>query len=204
MTKISNLLGVVLAGGQSRRMGQDKLFVELGGELLIRRAVKRLKQQIEHVTIVGPKEKTLLSKLGASHIEDNHEGFQGPLAGIFAGLSNAEVHGFEGIVTIAADTPFFPDNFVKRIIEPRSIYFPQEEPVTIARSPDGLHPVFGSWSVSAVPKVLKSLDNNVRKVMAAADDVGWEAVDFEVSGIDPFFNINTPEDLKRAEQEVAK
>ena len=204
MSKLPYLLGIVLAGGQSRRMGSDKLFSDLGGKPLVAHAVERLKAQMEHVAIVAPpKKRKDLKFKSVSILSDHHEGFQGPLAGIFAGLHNAEIHGFEGIVTVAADTPFYPEDYADRITEPRSKYFPQEELVTIARTPDGLHPVFGTWSVSAIPTILELLDNDTRKVMAAADAIGWEAVDFDVSGIDPFFNINTPEDLERAEQELA-
>ena len=204
MTKFTSMLGVILAGGQSRRMGRDKLFVELDGQHLISRAVQRLKQQMEHTVIVGPAKKRALAKQGTSLISDKHEGFQGPLAGIFAGLSNAEVHGFEGIITIAADTPFFPDDYVERIFGDPSVFIlPDERRVKIARSPDGLHPVFGYWSLNAIDKILELMNNDVRKVMAAADAVGWDPVDFDSTGVDPFFNINTPEDLKQAKQILA-
>ena len=201
MSKLPHLLGIVLAGGQSRRMGTDKLFADLGGKPLVAHAVERLKAQMEHVSIVAPpKKRNDLKFKGVTFLSDHHENFQGPLAGIFAGLHNAEVHGFYGIITVAADTPFFPDDYAHQIAaEPRHD-LPGEERATIARTSNGLHPVFGCWPIRAIDVISALLENDTRKVMAAADKIGWDPIDFEGAGADPFFNINTPENLAQAQK----
>ena len=205
MNKLPHLLGVILAGGQSRRMGTDKLFVELDGKPLISHAVERLKAQMEHIVIVAPpKKRASLRFKNVSVISDNHEGFQGPLAGIFAGLSNAEIHGFYGIITIAADTPFFPDDYALRIAAEPRYELPGQERATIARTANGLHPVFGYWPLRAIEGILNLLDNDTRKVMAAADKIGWDPIDFKDAVVDPFFNINTPEELEQAQKIVRR
>ena len=169
MIKHPYLMGVVLAGGKSRRMGRDKLLVELDGQQLLARAVERLKEQMHYIVVVAPPNRPELKMPDAALIADNHEGFQGPLAGIFAGLFHAEVHGFESIVTIAADTPFFPDDYVDRIMgDTTRIVLPEERQVNIARTPDGLHPVFGHWSLNSMDTISNLLSQDIRKVMAAA------------------------------------
>ncbi|MEM7241461.1 MAG: molybdenum cofactor guanylyltransferase [Pseudomonadota bacterium] len=192
------LLGVVLAGGQSCRMGRNKLFVELDGKRLIDHAVDRLSKQIPDIVVNAPNTDDLRD-IECPIVADSLGGFQGPLAGILSGLQYATEHGFDGIITVAADTPFFPDNYVSQLSEVK-------DNIAIAATRAdklNLHPVFGLWPCDAAQTVKGALDADRRKVMWAAEIFGWKAVEFECSHIDPFFNINTPEDLRQAEQIIA-
>ena len=128
----------------------------------------------------------------------------GPLAGVLAGMDWAVARGHTHIVTAAADTPFFPCDLV-----PRLMLASEEAPIALAATPDpergmSRHPTFGLWPVALRDELRVALQNGVRKVVAWTDTHGAAEATFPVSGHDPFFNVNTPEDLSRAETMTAE
>jgi molybdopterin-guanine dinucleotide biosynthesis protein A len=154
------------------------------------------------------------SRFAAFHlpvVADSIAGFAGPLAGVHAGLQWAEANapGVRHIVTLAADTPFFPHDLVQRFVaEARD----DEGALLVAKSADGVHPVFGLWPVAIVRELEQSLMRGERKVGAWTAEHGAREVMFspvKISGhlVDPFFNINSSQDLAEAEallQETAR
>lgn len=191
--------GVILAGGQSRRMGGgDKGFLRLGAKTLLGHVIERLEPQVAELAINANGDP---ARFGTETpvIADTIEGFAGPLAGVLAGLDWAAANGHSHIVTAAADTPFFPCDLV-----PRLMLAAEAAPIALAATPDpkrGLsaHPTFGLWPVDLRDDLRAALHDGVRKVVAWTDRHGAVLAEFGAEPFDPFFNVNTPEDMARAE-----
>ena len=136
-------------------------------------------------------------------VQDRLEGQSGPLAGVHAGIEWARSHRPRSrfVVTAATDTPFFPANIIARF---RAAIGDAEPRLLVARSEEGVHPVFGLWPVSLAPALEASVKTGMRKVQTWVASHGAEEIFFSASNIggrkvDPFFNINRPEDLAEAE-----
>lgn len=195
-------LGVILAGGLATRMGGgDKGLLPLGRGTLLSHVIDRLEPQVAGLALNANGDPDRFAGLGLPVLPDSIEGFAGPLAGVLAGLDWAAEKGAETIVTAAADTPFFPPDLVPRLLlESEGM----AHPLVLAATPDDRrgqvrHPTFGLWPVALRDDLRAALHDGLRKVvMWTEKHNGREAV-FPVSGFDPFFNVNTPEDLKQAE-----
>lgn len=194
--------GIILAGGLARRMGGaaespgDKALIMLGGQTLLDRAVGRLAPQIDAIVINANGDSGRLgTKLPV--ISDLDESRSGPLAGVLAGLNYAKRRGASHIVTVAVDTPFFPNNLVSRLEESADI---QGVPLACAKTGDRTHPVFGFWPVTLFDDLRAAMDDGMRKVDRWTGKHGCAEAVFESEPFDPFFNINTPEDLIEAER----
>ena len=184
-----SVLGVVLAGGASRRMGTtDKVLVELGGRTLLARAIERLAPQVDRVVVNGP---TALSvHCDREIVPDTIEGRAGPLAGVLAALDASEE---DAVVTVAVDTPFFPSDLAARLAG---------DGIGVARVEDQLQPVFAFWPRGMRDRLATFLEGGDRKIMMLANELGYRAVDFDTPYA--FFNINEPADLVRAEEIEAR
>lgn len=196
-------LGVILAGGLSRRMGGgDKCLLPLEGKPLLRHAMERLAPQVAGLVLNANGDPARFAAFGLPVVADSIEGFAGPLAGVLAGLDYAAAHGFDRIVTAAADTPFLPADLVDRLQDAAG---KEGTPMAMAATPDperGLsrHPTFALWPISLREDLRQALVDGTRKVIAWTDRHGCASVPFDTDPIDPFFNVNTPDDLARARQ----
>lgn len=184
-------LGVILAGGQATRMGGgDKSLRQLGGEPILKRVIDRLAPQVSGIVLNANGDPARFSEWGLPVIPDSVDGFAGPLAGVLAGLDWAADKA-DAIVTVAADTPFFPHDLATRLSS--------AGPLALAATDDGhRHPTFGLWPVALRHDLRQALADGTRKIVAWTDRHNAASVVFP-SDPDPFFNINTPEDLARAE-----
>jgi molybdopterin-guanine dinucleotide biosynthesis protein A len=197
------ILGVILAGGQSSRMGGgDKGMLALGDQSLLGRVIARLRPQVETMALNanGPAER--FRPYGLPVIADSVADYPGPLAGVLAGLDWAAEQGASHIATAAADTPFFPADLVGRLIVATE---QNGQPIALAATPDperGLarHPTFGLWPVALREDLRAALGAGTRKVVAWTDRHGTALAQFEAEPFDPFFNVNTPADMERANQ----
>ncbi len=195
-------LGVILAGGLATRMGGgDKGLLDLGGRTLLSHIVDRLEPQVAGLALNANGDPARFESFGLPVLMDTIEGFAGPLAGVLAGLDWAAEQGAETIVTAAADTPFFPCDLVPRLLQTSE---GMTAPLVLAASPDPRrgqmrHPTFGLWPVALRDDLRVALEDGLRKVVLWSDQHHGRETLFEVSGVDPFFNVNTPEDLERAE-----
>ncbi len=196
--------GVILAGGQSRRMGGgDKGLLTLAGETLLDRVIDRLAPQVAELALNANGDPARFPT-DLPIISDSITGFAGPLAGVLAGLDWAAGQGHSHIVTAAADTPFFPCDLV-----PRLMLAAETVPIALAATPDpekgklARHPTFGLWPVELRDDLRAALHDGVRKVVLWTDRHGTALAEFEVDRFDPFFNVNTPEDMARAEEFLA-
>ncbi|MEK6215757.1 MAG: molybdenum cofactor guanylyltransferase MobA [Boseongicola sp.] len=190
-------LGVILAGGQATRMGGgDKGLLSLCGQSILSRVMGRLEPQVATLALNANGDPARFAGFKIPVVPDSIEGFAGPLAGVLAGLDWAAGEGGEYIVTAAADTPFFPGDLVPRLMLAAE---ENELPIALARTEGGRHPTFGFWPVDLREDLRAALKDGMRKVVAWSDVHGTAYADFPSVGFDPFFNVNTPEDLAEAE-----
>jgi molybdopterin-guanine dinucleotide biosynthesis protein A len=202
MSTSEPILGILLAGGRSRRMGGgDKALAPLAGRPVLAHVVERLAPQVSGMIINTNGEAARFAAFRLPVAADSIAGFAGPLAGVHAGLSWIEANrpGINYAVTVAADTPFFPTDLVRRFRDALKPY----PTLLVARSAQGLHPVIGLWPVSMAGDLEKSLKQGARKASTWVESQGAVEVFFpevEIGGraVDPFFNINSPEDLALA------
>lgn len=208
-------LGVILAGGQATRMGGgDKGLLPLGDGTLLDQVMARLSPQVEAMALNANGDPSRFKALGLPVLPDSIAEFPGPLAGVLAGLDWAAEQGAETIVSVAADTPYFPTDLVERLqAEAQGMAHPlvlaatprADGEVTKSMSRSGLirHPTFGLWPVALRDDLRAALQEGLRKVVIwTGKHDGREAV-FDAgdnTGADPFFNVNTPEDLVQAQR----
>lgn len=197
-----DIVGVVLAGGQARRMGGgDKPLLPLAGKPLLGYVLARLTGQVAHIAINSNSPSQRFAQFNLPVIADQQETFLGPLAGILAGLDYAaSSHRQCGyVLTVAGDTPFFPRDLAGRLIEAGAAG-KTTSAIIRATSHGRAHPVFALWPVSLRAHLRDRLVNGgVRKIDAFTSD--YEVIDVAFHGVpDPFFNINTPEDMTAAEK----
>jgi molybdopterin-guanine dinucleotide biosynthesis protein A len=197
---VTPVVGVLLAGGRSERMGgSDKSFALLDGKPLVVHVAERLAPQVETLVVSTNADPAPFAALALSTVADRDQGYNGPLAGMLAGMdwTIANVPDAHAIVTAAVDTPFIPRDLVARLDRASG----NRGVARIAASAGRLHQTIGMWPLSLRSPLAQWLDDGrsraVRDWLAACPHV---AVDFDVrAGVDPFFNINTPDDLERAQ-----
>ena len=195
-------LGVILAGGLARRMGGgDKSLLSLGASSrVLDQVIARLGAQVDQMVLNANGDPARFDEFGLPVVADSLDGFLGPLAGVLAGLDYAAEHGFDHIVSVAADTPFFPTNLVSAL-ETASKHMDVSIALAATKIEGGKtlrHPTFGLWPVALRDDLRSALQDGLRKVVLWTDQHGAETHVFESGDIDPFFNINTPEDLELA------
>lgn len=180
--------GIILAGGQSRRMGTggDKALLDLGGRPMIAHVIDRL-GCARAINANG--DPARFAAFGLPVIPDSEPDWPGPLAGVLAGLDWAAARGARRIVTAPADSPFFPPDLAARLWD-------NPAPVAIAHQGSRDHPVFAAWDVSLREALRRDLRAGDRRIGDWALRHGAERV--EVAEAEAVFNINTPEDLARA------
>lgn len=202
--KAPPVCGVLLAGGQSRRMGGgDKCLRALGDRTILSHIVARVRPQVDTLVLNANGDPERFADYGLPVIADRFEGFAGPLAGVLTGMEWAHENAPQCplIATIPTDAPFFPSDLVEVLEE--SLRLGGAE-LACAASDCRPHPVFGLWPVRLAPALRAALEDGVRKVDDWTGIYRMIEVEFPASGFDPFFNTNRPEDLEEAERLLAK
>lgn len=203
MSVSERVVGILLAGGRSSRMGGgDKCLRSLAGRPILTHIIERLAPQVSDLIINANGDLARFADFGLPVVEDSVAGYAGPLAGVHAGLQWVKRNrpDIRYAVTVATDTPFFPADLVQRFLAEHS----GRSALLVARSAEGVHPVIGLWPVALADDIEDSLNQGMRKVGAFTEQHGANEVSFppvKIGGreIDPFFNINRPEDLAEAE-----
>ena len=179
--------------------GGDKGLLVCGGKTLLQHVIDRLAPQVAGLALNANGDPARFAGYGLPVISDSIDGFAGPLAGVLAGLDWAAGQGADTIVTAAADTPFFPANLVLHLLLASE---GMRHPLALASTPDpdrgtARHPTFGLWPVALRDDLRTALQGGVRKVVVWTDQHAGRMARFPQA--DAFFNVNTPDDLKRAE-----
>jgi molybdopterin-guanine dinucleotide biosynthesis protein A len=196
---VTGVFAIILAGGLSTRMGGgNKALRMLGADTLLTHVVRRLRPQCDRLAINANGDPEQFQDYALPVVPDSFAGFAGPLAGVLAGMEWAASGGGESVVSVSVDTPFVPQDLMHRLREARG-----RSGVAVAASPDASgqlrdHPTCALWPVALAPEVRAALESGLHRIgqFAAAYDPG-RAV-FDSQPLDPFLNVNTPEDLRRA------
>lgn len=202
MSKLGPIAGIVLAGGQSRRMGGgDKCLETLGGTPVLAHVISRLEPQVSRLVINANGDPSRFGPFGLPVVSDRLSGFHGPLAGVEAGLAwvSAQCPECSWAVTVPGDTPFIPTDLVERLAAAAEV----TDAMAVATSDEGLHPVVGLWPVAMAGALGQALTEGQRRAsrwveMQGATEVLFDKTEIGGARIDPFFNINRPEDLAAA------
>ncbi len=188
-------LGVILAGGQATRMGGgDKGLLPLGSGTILSHVIDRLDPQVASLALNANGDPRRFANLNLPIISDSIDGFAGPLSGVLAGLDWGANQGASHIVTAAADTPFFPCDLVPCLLQAAEDANTQ---IALASTPGGRHPTFGLWPTALRDDLRAALTGGLRKVVLWTDKHGAATAHFSDDAA--FFNVNTPEDLTKAE-----
>ena len=194
----SNILGVVLAGGKSQRFGEDKCQVKLGGKLLIDYILSEIIDEFKEVLLISNNKIKYNNSNKISLVEDTKRGL-GPLGGILTAMKwiKENNRNYKWISTFPSDTPFFKKKILNNFLEEIKDY---EGKLFFINSNDTRHNIFGLWSIDLLESLEKDLDNGERKVEMWANKIGVKSINMKFENKDPFFNINTKEDLIKAEE----
>lgn len=204
MNAREHVVGIVLAGGKSSRMGGgDKCLLPLGGRPILAYVIERLKPQVAELIVSANGDPARFSAFGLPVVADRLGGYAGPLAGILAGLEWTRTNRPESrfAITAASDTPFLPLDLVDRLWHAAG---EGAAKLAVARSAEGMHPVFGLWPVTLAPDLEASLMSGDRKVsdwviQHQAKEVVFPPLEIAGRTIDPFFNVNRTDELDAAE-----
>ncbi|MBP03080.1 MAG: hypothetical protein CMM25_09755 [Rhodospirillaceae bacterium] len=193
-----NILGVILAGGDGRRIGQlDKPLVKIGEVRMIDLVMRCLVPQISQLAISVQRRQAWTSEYPFQLLEDPSGESKGPIAGIASGLSwmTNYTDSVDWLVSVSVDCPFIPNNLVSRLTS-------QDHKIVVAMSQDRVHHTIAAWR----PEVLKTcklqMSRNEFSLKALQQKIGFGTCNWEIEGLDPFFNINCPDDIEAANQFV--
>jgi molybdopterin-guanine dinucleotide biosynthesis protein A len=201
---MTQIAGIILAGGQSRRMGGgDKCLRPLGPKPILAHIIARARPQVTALALNANGDPARFAGFGLPVIPDVVEGFAGPLAGVLTGLEWAQTNAphCRWLASFASDAPFLPTDLVARLLSAA-----QKDGADLARATSGgqEHPVFGLWRVDLADALRKAVvEDEMRKVDLWTARYRLVDVEFATSPVDPFFNVNRPEDLAEAERLLA-
>jgi len=198
-------LGLVLAGGLARRMGGgDKPRTTIGGQSILSRVIDRLTPQCTRLILNANGDPARFADTGLPVIPDDVPDFAGPLAGVLAGLDWAAANalGTEYVASVPGDCPFLPRDLIARLHQAR---VEAGRPLACARSGEWRHPVVAIWPVALRDDLRRAVrEEGLRKIEIWTARHGIALVDWPAEPVDPFFNVNTPEDIAAAERLAAQ
>ena len=198
-------LGLVLAGGLARRMGGgDKALLPICGETILDRVLARIGPQCAGVILNANGDPARFARFSLPVVADDIPDFAGPLAGILAGLdwAAANAPAIEWVVSVPGDCPFVPRDLVGRLHAART---EQAQALACAKSGDWRHPVAGLWQVALRADLRSALvDEGLHKIEVWTGRHGVAIAEWADKPVDPFFNVNRPDDLVEAERIAAQ
>ncbi len=205
-----NILGVILAGGRSRRFGgSDKGFADLNGKPVLAHVIDRFRPQVPRLILNANGDIDRFKSFGLDIVTDGAHGEQGPLSGILAALDWAkqQPEAYTKVATVSTDVPFLPPDLVERLEAESGAK--NGNRVAIAMSAGRRHPTVALWPLTLRDAVAGALERQALGVNALALHLNAVAVAFPMRditnrAIDPFFNVNTPDDLATARALIEK
>ena len=203
--KPGQVVGVILAGGLARRMGGgDKSMLKLGGRRILDYVIESAQNQLQTVIINANGDPQRFAEFNLPVQADIVPDFAGPLAGVVSAMAWVRQNkpSITHIITLAADTPFFPADYVTRMLELMQL---KGQRLARASYQGRTQPVFGLWPVDLFDDLYKALvEDDIRKVDRFTAPYGVADVAFDELTHNPFFNVNKPEDIAIGEQQLAQ
>jgi molybdopterin-guanine dinucleotide biosynthesis protein A len=196
-------IGLILAGGRARRMGGgDKALRPLAGRPILAHVVERLRGQCDGLLLSANGDPARLMAFGLPVVADAVPDFAGPLAGVLAGLDWAAANRPDAghLISVAADTPFIPDDLAARL---RQAHDAAGLPLACAASAGRRHYAVCLWPVALRDDLRRALAAGERRLGRLIEGHGVAVAEWPATPRDPFFNVNTPEDLAEAERLAA-
>ena len=197
----NNILGVVLAGGKSKRFGDDKTTAKLGNKSLLDHTIEKIEKKFDEILIISNNEKHISIKKNVFSTKDLIEGHLGPLVGVLSAMEWIKKHkkNYNWIATFPCDTPFFDENLVDKIMNcPKN----SSKKLFFLKSGNRRHNIFGLWSLELKDILLEDINKGQRKVEEWANKVGSEIIEINDENDYNFLNINTKEDLEKAKKKI--
>jgi molybdenum cofactor guanylyltransferase len=191
------ITGAIIAGGKSSRMeGREKAFLSLGGKSILDLVIGRFEPQVDRLIINSNGEAGRFAEFGLEVIPDVLGHISTPLAGIHAALCSAKEAQSDVLITVPSDTPFLPLDLVEQLSTAA-----RKTGAAIAASGGQEQFLIGAWRTELLSELVTAIDRDgVRRVQDWASRVSAEPVEWPTQPYDPFFNLNTPEDLRMAEK----
>ena len=192
----NNILGTVLAGGKSQRFGEDKSQVKLGDKLVIDYILTEIIDEFNEVLVISNNPINFKESEKISLIKDFKKDL-GPLGGILTAMKWVKDNkkDYQWISTFPTDTPFFKNQILKDFLNKINI---EEGKLFFIKSNNTRHNIFGLWSIDLMDKLEEDLNKGERKVEVWANSIGVKNINMKFEDKDPFFNINTKEDIEKA------
>jgi molybdopterin-guanine dinucleotide biosynthesis protein A len=204
-TDVPPTLGLILAGGLARRMGGgDKIMLTIGGTKILDRVLERMRPQCQALILNANGDPARFASTGLTVVPDETQDFAGPLAGVLAGLDWAAAHAsvIADVVSVPGDCPFLPRDLVARLHAARAA---ANKPLACAQSGHWRHPVVGLWPVALREDLRRALfEEGLRKIEVWTERHGIALAVWPDQPVDPFFNVNTPQDAAMANEITAR
>ena len=197
----NNILAVILAGGKSKRFGEDKNLAKLGSKSLLEHVIERVREKFQKILIISNKNPKIKKMDYIDIIPDCIEGNLGPLVGVLSAMKwvKEKKKNYKWVATFPSDTPFFDNSIVEKYFEEiknnqSRLYF--------IKSNEKRHNIFGLWSTKLEHNLENDLKNNHRKVETWANKIGIKEVKIDKEKNESFLNINTIEDYEKAKEKI--
>ena len=197
----NNILGVVLAGGKSKRFGDDKTLAKLGNKSLLDHTVEKIEKNFNEILIISNNETAVFNKKNVFSTKDLIEGHLGPLVGVLSAMEWVKKNkkNYNWIATFPCDTPFFDENLIDKI---KNCPTNSSKKLFFLKSGARRHNIFGLWSLELKDILLEDINKGQRKVEEWANKIGSEIIEISDENEYNFLNINTKEDLEKAKKKI--
>ena len=197
----NNILGVVLAGGKSKRFGDDKTLAKLGNKSLLDHTVEKIEKNFNEILIISNNETAVSNKKNVFSTKDLIEGHLGPLVGVLSAMEwvKRNKKNYNWIATFPCDTPFFDEKLIDKI---KNSPTNSSKKLFFLKSGTRRHNIFGLWSLELKDILLEDINKGQRKVEEWANKIGSEIIEISDENEYNFLNINTKEDLEKAKKKI--
>tara|TARA_B100000029_G_scaffold240537_1_gene237701 strand:- start:34 stop:639 length:606 start_codon:yes stop_codon:yes gene_type:complete len=195
----NNILGVVLAGGKSKRFGSDKASAKFGDKSLIEHTITKIENNFKEILIVSNSDKNVFKKNNIFFTKDIIDGYLGPLVGVLSAMDWIQKNNknYKWIATFPCDTPLFDQSVINKI---KSCINQTNKKLCFLKNNNKRHNIFGLWSLELKDTLLEDIENGFRKVEDWANKIGCEIIEINSEKDYSFLNINTKEDLEEAKR----
>lgn len=198
----NNILGVILAGGKSKRFGEDKSKIKLGNKTLLEHVIDKVKKEFSELLIISNSQNYRFTSKRIFLVQDFIKGQLGPLIGVLSAMKWVELNkkNYKWIATFPCDTPFFDIKIIEYL---KIKSFETKKKLVFLKSAEKRHNIFGLWSLDLKEILENDIHNNIRKVEIWADKIGSDIINIEKGKFDSFLNINTKDDLEIAKKKLS-